>query len=402
MIAGKTIVILGAAKYDGPYESTSFTTAKFLARNNQVFYADYPFTWKDYLKGKGTDAVESRKAGFCLATASVIPTNQSGLKILILPLLLSINFVPEGYWYRLLLAYNERLIASRIKDVLRINNVKDFIFINSFNFHYPNVGRLLKPNLYVYHCVDPLVIDHDRKHGIISELQIVKDVDLLFCTSKQLFDEKSVLNANTYFIPNAADLTLSSKALEPGLPVHPLIAKIPGPIIGYFGNIERRMDFKLLEQVVLLNKNKSFVFVGPIDEEYVGEAFRELENVYFIGRLPYQDMPSVVKGFDICMIPFKKDEYSATIFPLKLFEYLGAGKPVVATDFNLDLRDFTADVIPYCNTATEFSAAIAEQLLKNDSSSQSKRLKIAEKNTWDIRLQEFSEILAAFYSKKNS
>jgi teichuronic acid biosynthesis glycosyltransferase TuaH len=385
IVENTTIVILGAAKFDGPYESTSFTTAKYLAQNNEVLYADYPYTWKDYLKGKETSAVTTRKDGFRLAKYSLLSTGIPRLKILILPLMLSINFLPEG---------------RRIKAILDVRQIVDFIFINSFNFHYPNVGRKLKPTLNVYHCVDPLVIEHDKKHGLKSERQIVKDADLVFCTSKQLYDEKIIINKNTYFIPNAADLRHSTKALDPDLKIHESIAQIPGPVIGYFGNIERRIDFRLLKQVVELNQDKSFVFVGPVDEAYIPTDFTALKNVYFIGRLPYEDMPAVLKGFDVCMIPFKKDEFSSTIFPLKLFEYLGAAKPVVATNFNMDLEDFTEDVIPYCSSASEFSSAISDLLLQNDDMYKSKRLQIAERNTWDIRLKQFSEILASFYYKR--
>lgn len=154
--------------------------------------------------------------------------------------------------------------------------------------------------------MDPLVIEHDRRHGTKSELTIVEEADLVFCTSKQLYDEKILLNPNTYFVPNAADLTHSSKALDSTLPVHHLIKEIPTPIVGYFGNIERRIDFSLLKEVVELNPDKSFVFVGPIDESYINDSFKQLKNVYFVGRLPYDEMPSVLKGFDVCMIPFKK------------------------------------------------------------------------------------------------
>jgi glycosyltransferase involved in cell wall biosynthesis len=103
----------------------------------------------------------------------------------------------------------------------------------------------------------------------------------------------------------------------------------------------------------------------------------------------------MVKGFDIALIPFKKDDVSATIFPLKLFEYLGAGKPVVATNFNPDLHEFTQDTVTYCNNATAFSMAINEALLNDNEQRKQERLHIASQNTWEKRGNELSELIAS-------
>src|SRR5690606_31477219 len=116
--------------------------------------------------------------------------------------------------------FNENIVVRRVNSVIERFQINDFIFINSFNFHYPNIGPKLKPNLLVYHCVDPLIIGYDRKHGLVSEEIIVEKSDLIVCTSKQLYLEKSLVNEHTFFIPNAADLDHSSTALNDSLPVH--------------------------------------------------------------------------------------------------------------------------------------------------------------------------------------
>lgn len=393
MLNNRTIFILGAAKFDGVFESTSFTTAKYFARNNDVYYIDFPYTLKDYFSKAEKSSIDKRKDFFFNGDLKLIEGSIPRLNIVILPLLLSINFLPENKVYRWLLTINEKLIVSRLKAIIDRQKLKNIIFINSFNFHYPNVGKMISPILSVYHCVDALIIDYDMKHGFVSEKLVVNQSDLVVCTSKQLYVEKKQYKENTFFIPNAADLALSSKALDEALKTHPILDGIPKPIIGYFGHVERRMDFTLLSEVCDANPEMNFVFVGPVSDEFVPISFKKLPNVYFVGRTPYLEMPSVVKGFDVAIIPFKKDNVSSTIFPLKLFEYLGAGKPVVATDFNPDLKDFTGESVMYCGDSTSFGLALKFYLQHDNVLLKSERIKVAEENTWDKRLEELSNLL---------
>jgi teichuronic acid biosynthesis glycosyltransferase TuaH len=399
ILKDKVVIILGIAKFDGLFESTSYTVAKYLAINNQVYYVDYPYTWKDYLTRRDAAFIK-RKNLFSRKSDGLLTTDIPGLKIVIVPPLLSINFLKESKFYRFLLRINEKTIANRIIKAVGDIQISNAIYINSFNFHYPDLQTLLKPRVSVYHCVDPLIVDHDIKHGVISEKIVVEHSDLVICTSRQLYAEKKKLNESTFFIPNAADVNHSAKAMDPGLLIHKDLNLIPKPILGYFGNIERRIDYDLLIKVVELNPDKSFVFAGPVVEEFIPAALRDLKNVYFIGRIPYNEMPSVIKAFDVALIPFKKDEVSSTIFPLKLFEYLGAGKPVVATDFNLDLREFTQDEIEYCADFISFDKAINRALADDEPISKMRRIAIAAENSWDKRLAEFSALLNDYYSRK--
>jgi teichuronic acid biosynthesis glycosyltransferase TuaH len=399
-LKGKVIFILGIAKFDGQFESTSFTMAKYLAEDNDVYYIDYPYTWKDYFLNR-TAGFYTRKRYFKKNDVELIDIANTKLKVVIVPPLLPINFISEGNFYRFLLGLNENTILQRIAQVIAKFNITNYIYINSSNFHYPNIGQLLMPKLSVYHCVDPIIGSYDANHGRMSEDMIIQHADLIICTSKQLFKEKAAKNIDSYFIPNAANLEFSSLAMKPDLIVNERLREIPKPVIGYFGNIERRINFDLLFEVANSNPDKSFVFAGPVTERFVPFAFKNLPNVHFIGQIPYEEMPSVLKGFDVCMIPFKKDEVSNTIFPLKLFEYLGAGKPVIATDFNMDLKDFTRDAVAYCGTANEFNIALAIMLQQDDTDRINERLKIASENTWEVRFNQFSTLINEYYQKIN-
>jgi len=392
-LKNKTILIFSNMRYNSPMEATSLFLARSLARSYRVYYIEYPSTVKDYIKSKNLPEFQSVKKRLLHADDALADTELPNLKKLFSPIVASINFLPEGKLFRVLLKINEWLIVKRINAVLKKQDVKDFVFINSFNFHYPNVGKLLQPELMVYHCIDPLITPYDLKHGFVSESQLVKKSDTVICTSKALYLEKLKINSHTYLLPNAADLSHSSKALDPVLPIHHLLDNIPKPIIGYFGSIERRIDYDLMLDVVKANRDKSFVFAGPAIKEHIPDWFYTTPNLYLTGQIPYGEMPQMVKGFDIAIIPFKKDEVSATIFPLKLFEYLGAGKPVIITDFNPDLKDYTKDAVLFCANAATFNIAINNILATDNEQNKAERQAVANENTWGASADKLVEII---------
>jgi glycosyltransferase involved in cell wall biosynthesis len=394
----KDILILGHAKFDSPFESTGYTIARYLAKTNRVFYVEHPFTWKDFFRFYGKKEMAIRLRFFRPWSDGILETDIPGLKVVIVPPVFSINFLPEGLLYRALLRLKEGIVTRRLKRVIRKYALKDIIYINIFNFHFPNISRAVKPALNVYYCVDPMIVPYDMKHGITSENQLVKNSDLVICSSRQLYEEKKLQNPDTFFIPNAADLSHSSKALNGDLPLHPLLNGLPRPVIGYFGNIERRMDFDLIHEIVSRNPQFSFVLAGPVSREFLPGWVSDFSNLHLPGRIPFEEMPMMLKGFDVAIIPFKKDAVSQTIFPLKLFEYLGAGKPVVCTDFNPDLAEFTGDTVAYCADAASFSDAL-KAALAADKHLVGKSVEIAAKNTWDARILELGNLLAGFSEK---
>ncbi|NIJ53649.1 glycosyltransferase family protein [Dyadobacter arcticus] len=393
-LRGHRIIVFGLPRFDSKIESTNYTIAKMLARENKVYYVEHPYTIKDYLRLRDSPENGRRKEYFSLLNDDVLDTDVTDFKVIIPPVLLSINFLPEGAIFRAALKFNEFLIRTKLKRIIHRHKIKDFIFINSFNFHYPNVAEGLSPKLTAYYCVDPIIVPFDARHGVVSQNKLLRKSNIVFCTSRQLYNQSKLLNSATFFVPNAADLSHSQKALDETLPVASVLKDIPKPVIGYFGNIERRMDYIMLHEVVKLNPDKSFVFVGPQDGGYIPDWFYNTSNVYSTGSVPYSEMPAVIKGFDVALLPFKRDEVSATIFPLKLFEYLGAGKPLVSINFNDDLKEFTGETVAYCGDPISFSNAIADALLNDTEEKKQQRIQVAADNTWEKRVEQISDLLA--------
>lgn len=398
-LTGENIVIFSQMQFDGQLESTNYTMARHLAKDNYVYFVDRPFTWKDYFEFKDTKAFNTRKAHFFSPQNCIIQSDIPNLKIVICPPVPSINALPEGQAYRLAVKFNEWIVSSRLNKVFKNLGISNFIYINSYNFSYPTLHKLLNTALTVYHCVDPIIEPYQVRHGLNNEKILIKSVDMVISTSRQLCDQKALLNRNSYFVPNAANLAHSQKALDPKLPSAAILGGIKKPIIGYLGAIERRIDYDMMKKVMALNKDKSFVFVGPVYDYYIKECDFEAENLYLPGAVSYDQMPAVLKGFDVGIIPFKKDDVSNNIFPLKLFEYMGAGKPVISTNFNDDLKNFTFDTVAYCETAEDFSVAINEAMKDNPDRLQ-QRLNIAENNTWEHRIADIKEILSTGLAEK--
>lgn len=401
MLKDKVIVFLGNTRFDGNIKSTSLFIARNLAETNQVYFIDYPFTLKDYFSYMKTDVKKERENKFSIFSDGLIDTDLPNLKIVITPPVLPINFLPEGLIFRSLLKVNELLITLRVKKIFRDKGIKDFIFINSFNFHYPRLARMIKPTLTVYHCVDPMIVPYDRKHGIISEKQLVVESDLVICTSVKLTQEKILLNSNTYFVPNASDSDNGFREVNENMPVHEKLKEVERPVIGYLGTIERRIDYALLKKVVDLNQDKNFVIAGPIEDGYLSNPLFRSSNVFTTGAVPYLEVPQIINSFDLAIIPFKRDEVSRTIFPIKLFEYLSFGKPVVSTDFNLDLKDFTGDMVEYCSDPNLFTSAINEALQNDSPQKAEERKLLAKQNTWKKRSDHIADILTEHLELKS-
>jgi glycosyltransferase involved in cell wall biosynthesis len=164
------------------------------------------------------------------------------------------------------------------------------------------------------------------------EAALASKVDLVVGTSTKIVERWQPDHQNTMLMTNGADVDSLRMARDPALAIPDDIKELASPRIGYVGRIDSRFDARLYVQLAEKRPDWSFVIVGPVTNTDAAVArLRTMANVRFLGARPRADLPAYLKYFDVCTIPYVLDKLSESIFPLKLFEYLAAGRPVVAT-----------------------------------------------------------------------
>src|SRR5262249_23109902 len=143
------------------------------------------------------------------------------------------------------------------------------------------------------------------------------------------------------------------RAQQADLPVPEDVAGLQGPVVGFFGLIERFIDLELIDWLAEQRPSWQFVFVGRV--AVPGESLPRRTNVHFLGQRPYEALPGYGKRFDVSIIPYRAGDWSFHANPIKLREYLAMGKPVVAVQ-TPQVQAF-ADVVEVAGNRAEFLAA---------------------------------------------
>jgi glycosyltransferase involved in cell wall biosynthesis len=230
----------------------------------------------------------------------------------------------------------------------------------------------------------PRVIERDER------LTAAK-VDFTVSTSRFLQQQMERINSSSYLVRNAADCELFSNALENDLPVPEDIRRITHPILGFSGSLEAKSDLDLLRRIALENPSWNLVFIGLTENVPDIEKIRSLPNTHFLGLKPVRDLPMYFRRFDVCLVPFRKTLELESISPLKIFEYLAAGRPVVATRYQ-EIADL-GDVVYLSDTPDDFLTNIRRALAEDSGDLRRKRLAVAQENSWPNRVQQLERLI---------
>ncbi len=235
--------------------------------------------------------------------------------------------------------------------------------------------------------------------------ELLKKADIIPVTASRLLDGIKDKRPDAFLSHNAVLFEvwhLVGKRIKPDSEMKKLIGK--KPIIGYFGSlIESCFDYDLLKYAAKARPDYNFVISGPLDFDTSNGVHRwsDYPNIHFIGTVPkYEDLAKRIHFFDVCMVPFVLNKVTQSISPLKLFEYMAAGKPIVTTDMR-ECKKYGS--VLASKSKEEFVENLDKAIkLKDDPKFQALVLKEAKENTWEVRTEEIIKRLETQKKKRYS
>lgn len=248
----------------------------------------------------------------------------------------------------------------------------------------------------VYDCVDRLYGLFPNSHAMLAEEHfLVSNSDLVVATARLIQNDFSHLNNNIILVPNGADIQHFSKVTNHR---NNEVEKKYELTICYFGNLAPWFDKDLIYQLAKKNQDWHFLLIGSGKLDI--SELNELKNIRFAGEIPYDDLPTYLNEVDVCIIPFKVSPLIAATDPVKFYEYLAAGKPVVSTD----LPELHPHEMYYhiARNADEFEKAILNAYENNNIEEQNRRRIFAEKHSWKSRFNVLYSEIDGILNKRNN
>jgi len=253
----------------------------------------------------------------------------------------------------------------------------------------------------VYDCVDDHAaqagVDRNPKRVQTEEQLILGRANLVTVTSERLFQQKSGANSNTHLVVNAGD---TKAYASPPSTSWPFSFPPDGPVIGSVGALDSyKYDFDLLHTIASRHTDWNFVLIGaPLvrhDSREAGVSFtrlQQLPNIHALGPMERQEVPALVAHFDICVIPYRANEYNRASFPLKFWEFMASGKPIVVSGLP-ELQPYE-ELVSFAESTEDFEAAITASLQGPDVHQQKRRI-LARDHSWQSRACALSLLLAS-------
>ncbi|GBF35374.1 glycosyltransferase [Desulfocucumis palustris] len=295
--------------------------------------------------------------------------------------------LPFGNIYSWVNRLNQRWLLLFVKKIARRLGMDNPLVWT----YLPNsliLAEGLNPKILIYDCVD----EHSEYTGLIKkdtmlemERGLLERCDLVFVTAPGLYESKKECAGNIHLLPNAADVEHFARAALPETPVPDEIGALSGPVLGFVGVIHDWIDLNLIAYLAQKRPDWSVAMVGPVGAGISVDRLKALPNVHFFGRKSKEELPGYIKGFDVCLNPFRINDLTRRVSPLKFYEYLASGKPVVSVEMP-GVMEFSG-VIETASDYEGFNRGVERALAGESEERKKLRLGAAARNSWESRVE---------------
>jgi UDP-galactopyranose mutase len=288
----------------------------------------------------------------------------------------------------------QEVVTGQVRETLRM-----LAFRQSALWMYTPTPEFLvdavQPDMLVYDVMDELANFKfappqlkERERRLIGQSAVV------FTGGASLYDAKKHMNPNTHLFASGVDSKHYEQACHPDTAVPKWLEVIPGPRATYIGVIDERLDYDLIGAMAAARPEVHFVLCGPIvkvDPAHLPQA----PNLHYPGQQQYTDLPRILKGSDICLMPFARNEATRFISPTKTLEYMATHRPIVSTPIK-DVERFYSDIVYLADTVEAFITQIDAALLEGAEDRARKRRreeKILAEQAWDAIAENMETLM---------
>jgi glycosyltransferase involved in cell wall biosynthesis len=385
VLRGRDIVCVGFADWDTELWTNQHHLMSRLARHNRVLFVESLGLRRPQLAGRDLTRIARR-----LRRGLAPPRSVDGLHVLS-PLVLPFH------GHAAIRALNRQLLTLLVRRaVRRLGMGRPILW--AYVPQAEDLVEALDCEQVVYHCVDDIAAQEriDTESFRAAEARFAARADLVLASAPALAARMRVLSSNVMYAPNVADVDLFARALVPGGTPDAAVAALPAPRIVFTGAIvATKLDVPLLVELARARPQWSFALVGPVglgDPRTDVSALRREPNVHLLGARTYAQLPAVLRAADAGLIPYARNTLTESIFPMKVYEYLAAGLPVVATP--LPALAEVADVATAADA--QGLALLLERELEADTPERRiARSRAAATHSWEQRLHEIEAALDA-------
>jgi glycosyltransferase involved in cell wall biosynthesis len=380
VIEGRIIVCL-ANSWD--YDPTSkHQIMKILSRRNEIVWINY----------HGTRRPTVGRADFA-AACSALKRVTRGVQRVSRSIVQLTPLVIPGAESALLQRVHQRMLIAQIRRAVRsiVDPGERRVQVWSFAPDVPYLVGQFDEECFVYYCVD----EYSQFEGlnasriISAEHDLIDRADVVVTTSEQLFNTKRARRPDVILMRHGVDYKHFARAWREPPPRPPDLNSIRGPVFGFFGLIHHWVDLALIAQVARLRPDYTFVLIGEAKVDV--SELRNLSNVILAGRRPYERLPGYCAAFDAGLLLFTRSAMTRNINPIKMYEYLAAGLPVVSTPLP-EARRY-AGPIKIAETAEEFAEACDGVIADDYPGRREDISRLVEGESWRSKVDCLSDII---------